>query len=86
MLGGRRDEVVMFGARLRCRKGSVVVGEPGWRQEETCCRTPKNARPQRIEIGEFTSWNAHMPEKAQDGLSLAGLSWGMREIVSVAAQ
>lgn len=31
-------------------------------------------------------WNAHMPEKRQDGLSLAGLSWGMREIVSVAVQ
>lgn len=34
----------------------------------------------------MTSWNAHMPERAQDGLSLAGLSWGIRKGVSVAVQ
>lgn len=39
-----------------------------------------------MEIGEITSWNAHMPERAQDGLSLADLPWGMRKIVSVAVQ
>lgn len=39
-----------------------------------------------METGEITGWNAHMPEQAQDGLSLADLSWGMRKVVSVAVQ
>jgi hypothetical protein len=39
-----------------------------------------------MEIGESTSWNAHMPEKCQNRLLLAELSLGMREVVSVAVQ
>lgn len=76
----------MFCTRLRRKKGPVVVDEPGWRQEETCCRARVNARPRRMKTGEFTSWNAHMPERRQGGLSLVGLSWGMRKSVSVAVQ
>lgn len=62
-------------------------------QEEACGRRLATRRDVLSYASESAAakngdwcWNAHMPEKRQDGLSLAGLSWGMREIVSVAVQ
>lgn len=87
VIGGRGDEVGVVLHRLETQEGAG-----GRRRTRLATRrdvlsyTNRYARPRRMEIGEFTSWNAHMPDRRQDGLSLVGQAWGMRKIVSVAVQ